>query len=422
MNAEDRRPLAGLRIVAVEQYGAGPWGTMQLADLGADVIKVEDPGVGGDVSRYVPPFQEGEDSLFFESFNRGKRSVSLDLANAEGRRVFEDLLRGADALFANVRGDVPEKIGLTYEAVAQVNPRLVCCVLSGYGRTGPRRDQGAYDHILQAGAAWMALTGEPDAPPTKSGLSLVDLSAGYVSAIAILAGVIAARRDGVGGDWDLSLFEVALSQLCYLGTWHATAGHEARRMPQSAHASIVPFQVFAGSDGHFAVACPKEKFWRRLCEAIGRLDLRDDPRCDGFAARDRNRDYVLGELRAIFGSGSCDAWVARLEEAGVPVGRVNDIPAALADPQAIARGVLAEHEHPRFGRVRQVASPLRHGDGPPEIARAPRRGEQQNEVLGEVCGYEAETIAALGRAGAFGETAPADETSTLLGGGSQVAR
>jgi crotonobetainyl-CoA:carnitine CoA-transferase CaiB-like acyl-CoA transferase len=402
MTAASARPLAGLRIIAVEQYGAGPWGTMQLADLGADVVKIEDPATGGDVSRYVPPFQAEEDSLFFESFNRGKRSVSLDLKHPDGRVVFEDLLRGADALFANVRGDVPALLGLDYASVEHVNPRLVCCVLSGYGRTGPRRAQGAYDHVMQATAGWMALTGEPDAPPTKSGLSLVDLSAGYVSAIALLAGVMAARRDGVGGDWDLSLHEVALSQLCYLATWHATGGHEARRMPLSAHPSIVPFQLFAAADGHLAVACPKEKFWRRLCVALDRPDLLDDPRCDDFHGRDANRDFVLGELGATFRSAPCAEWIARLEAAGVPAAAVNDVPGALADPQAQARGALVDYEHPRFGTVRQVASPLRHDAAPPSIARGPRRGEHQQSVLADVCGYDPARIAALCASGAFG--------------------
>jgi crotonobetainyl-CoA:carnitine CoA-transferase CaiB-like acyl-CoA transferase len=213
--------LSDVRIVSVEQYGAGPWGTMQLADLGAEVIKIEDPSVGGDVSRYVPPFQEGEDALFFEAFNRGKKSVSLDLRAPDARAVLEDLVRASDAVFSNLRGDQPDRLRLRYDDLREVNPRVVCCSLSGFGTTGPRAREGAYDYTLQGLAGWQAITGEPDGPPVKSGLSLVDFCGGYAAAVALLAGVSSARRTGEGCDLDLSLFEVALAQLNYLGTWVA---------------------------------------------------------------------------------------------------------------------------------------------------------------------------------------------------------
>ena len=286
-------PLADLRIVAVEQFGAGPWGTLQLADLGAEVIKIEDPSSDGDVGRYVPPFQEGEDSLFFETFNRNKKSVSLELRTPAGREVLEDLIRGADAVYSNLRGDGPEKLRITYEHLRDVNPRIVCCSLSGFGMTGPRAAEGGYDYVIQALAGWMSLTGEPDGPPAKSGLSLVDLSGGYVAAIALLAGVWRARRDGVGCDCDISLFETALSQLCYVGTWAATEGWVPQRMTESAHPSIVPFQAFATADGWMTVACPKQKFWERLCHVLGRADLLDDERFADFGGRDRHRDALL---------------------------------------------------------------------------------------------------------------------------------
>ena len=206
-------PLADVRVLAVEQFGAGPWATLQLADLGADVIKLEDPTVGGDVGRYVPPFQDGEDSLFFETFNRNKRSISLDLRHDRGREVLLDLVGAADVVFSNLRGDQPRRLGLMYDQLRAANPRVVCCSLSGFGMTGPRAAEGGYDYVMQGLAGWMSLTGEPDGPPTKSGLSLVDLSGGYVAAIAILAGLWRARRDGVGCDCDISLFETALAEL-----------------------------------------------------------------------------------------------------------------------------------------------------------------------------------------------------------------
>lgn len=177
------RPLEDVRIISLEQYGAGPFGSLHLADLGADVIKIEDPSVGGDVGRYVPPYNEGEDSLFFESFNRNKRSLSLDLSTPSGRAVFEDLVRTSDAVYSNLRGDVPEKIGITYDQLKHLNPAIVCCSLTGFGMTGPRSKEPGYDYILQGLAGWMSVTGDPDGPPTKSGLSLVDYSGGFVAAI-----------------------------------------------------------------------------------------------------------------------------------------------------------------------------------------------------------------------------------------------
>jgi crotonobetainyl-CoA:carnitine CoA-transferase CaiB-like acyl-CoA transferase len=261
-------PLAGLRVLAIEQYGAGPFGSSHLADLGAEVIKIEDPTSGGDVGRTVPPYQQDGDSLFFEAFNRGKKSISLDLGSPSGRAVFEELVRVSDAVYSNLRGDVPEKMGITYAQLSGVNPRIVCCSLSGYGMTGPRRSDPGYDYVVQALTGWMDITGEPDGPPTKSGLSLVDFSAGYVAALALLAGVMGARRDGIGTDCDVSLFDTAMAMLTYPGVWHLNAGFEARRMRHSAHPSIVPFQAFETADGWIVVAAPKEKFWQRFTVVI----------------------------------------------------------------------------------------------------------------------------------------------------------
>ena len=291
-------PLADIRVVAVEQFGAGPWATLQLADLGAEVIKIEDPRAGGDVGRYVPPFQEGEDSLFFETFNRNKTSVSLDLRHPDARPVLEDLVRASDAVYSNLRGDQPARLGLTYEQLKDVNPRIVCCSLSGFGMTGPRAAEGGYDFMMQGLAGWQLLTGDPDGPPTKSGISLVDLSGGYASTIALLAGLWRARRDGVGCDCDVSLFETALHELMYIGPWAATHGYVPPRRRNSAHASIVPFQNFRAADGWIVVAAAKQSFWERLCEVIGEPGLADDPRFATMAARDEHRDELVPILEA----------------------------------------------------------------------------------------------------------------------------
>jgi crotonobetainyl-CoA:carnitine CoA-transferase CaiB-like acyl-CoA transferase len=395
-------PLEGIRVLAVEQFGAGPWATLQLADLGADVIKIEDPGSGGDVGRYVPPYQSGEDSLFFETFNRGKRSLVLDLRGDEGRSVFEDLVRASQAVFSNLRGDGPAKLGLTYAALRDVNPAIVCVSLTGFGMTGPRAGEAGYDYIVQAMAGWMSLTGDPGSPPTKSGLSLVDLSGGYVAALALLAGIRRAERDGVGCDADVSLFETALSELMYVGTWAATHGYVAPRRANSAHPSIVPFQAFATSDGHITVAAAKQHFWERLCEAIGRLDLLADPRYGDFALRDANRDALVADLDDVFAARTSAHWVARLVAAGVPVARVNDVAQALEDPQTVARDALIGYGHPTLGEVRQARSPLRLSGELPEPKRAPLLGEHTDHVLHELCGYSETRISALHTAGTVG--------------------
>jgi crotonobetainyl-CoA:carnitine CoA-transferase CaiB-like acyl-CoA transferase len=317
------KPLADVRILAIEQYGAGPFGTLHLADMGAEVIKIEDPRAGGDVGRYVPPFQEGEDSLFFETFNRNKRSLSLDIVNPAGRQVFEALVPLADAVYSNLRGDVPARLRLRYDDLKHLNAAIVCCSLSGFGMTGPRHAEPAYDYILQGLAGWMGLTGEPHGPPTKTGLSLVDFSGGFVAIIALLVGIHAARRDGVGMDCDVSLFDTAMHLLSYPATWHLTAGFTPQRTAHSAHPSLVPFQNFQTADGWIVVACAKEKFWQRLTDVLGRPELALDDRFVSFAARRTHARELLTILSEVFRQQPSAYWLTRLNEAGVPSGPVN---------------------------------------------------------------------------------------------------
>jgi crotonobetainyl-CoA:carnitine CoA-transferase CaiB-like acyl-CoA transferase len=398
------RPLEDIRIIAVEQYGAGPFGSVHLADLGADVIKIEEPSTGGDVGRYVPPYADGEDSLFFETFNRGKRSVSLDLAGAGGREVFDDLVRHSDAVWSNLRGDVPAKIGMTYDQLKHINPSIVCCSLTGFGMTGPRAAQPGYDYILQGLAGWMDLTGEPGGPPAKSGLSIVDYSGGFVAAIALLAGVHAARRDGHGMDCDLSLFDTAVGMLTYPAAWHLNAGFEPVRTRYSAHPSLVPFQLFPTADGWVVVGCAKEKFWQRLVAVLD-VPALTDPRFATFAGRRIHAGDLLPLLEKTFVTRTTEAWLSVLEPAGIPSGPVNDVAAALRDPHTLARGLIVETEHPRYGTVRQVASPVRVGDQPPAYRRAPRRGEDLDYVA-SLLGYDEHRLQKLRSSGAFGEDLP----------------
>jgi crotonobetainyl-CoA:carnitine CoA-transferase CaiB-like acyl-CoA transferase len=400
------RPLGDVRIISLEQYGAGPFGSLHLADLGADVIKIEEPTTGGDVGRYVPPYTEGEDSLFFESFNRNKRSLSLDVRSPAGRTVFEDLVRGADAVYSNLRGDVPAALGIRYDDLKHLNPAIVCCSLTGFGMTGPRASQPGYDYVLQGLAGWMSITGEPDGPPTKSGLSLVDFSGGLVAAMSLLAGVHSARRDGVGLDCDVSLYDTAISMLTYPAAWHLNAGYTPARTHHSAHPSLVPFQAFEAEDGWIVVGCAKEKFWRSLVQALDLPELADDPRFRTFADRQRHADDLLPVLAAQFRHRTVADCLAPLYEARVPCGPVNDVEAALQEEQTAARGMIVETEHPRYGTLRTIASPVRVGDEAMAHRRAPNRNEDADAVLAEL-GYAADHIERLRAEGAFGRgTAP----------------
>ncbi|ROO86536.1 crotonobetainyl-CoA:carnitine CoA-transferase CaiB-like acyl-CoA transferase [Actinocorallia herbida] len=398
------KPLEDVRIISLEQYGAGPFGSLHLADQGAEIIKIEDPRTGGDVGRYVPPYAEDEDSIFYETFNRNKKSISLDMSTPAGRAVFEDLVRGADAVYSNLRGDVPKKLRITYDDLKHVNPKIVCCSLTGFGMTGPRAAQPGYDYILQGLAGWMDLTGEPDGPPAKSGLSLVDYTGGYVAALSLLTALHAARRDGVGMDCDVSLYDTAVSMLTYPGTWHLNAGFTPVRTRHSAHPSLVPFQAFEAADGWIVVGCAKQKFWERLTVVIGRPDLAEDPRFAAFADRQRNAGILLPELEKILATRTVAEWLAPMTAAAIPCGPINDVSQALAEEHTLARDLIVETEHPRYGTLKNLASPVRVGAQQPEYVRAPQRGEHQDEVLSGL-GYSAERIAALTGEGAFGTPA-----------------
>ncbi|TQM66436.1 crotonobetainyl-CoA:carnitine CoA-transferase CaiB-like acyl-CoA transferase [Actinomadura hallensis] len=408
------KPLEDVRIIAIEQYGAGPFGSVHLADLGAEVIKIEEPRSGGDVGRYVPPYGEGEDSLFFETFNRNKRSLSLDLSTDAGRRVFEDLVKVSDVVYSNLRGDVPKKIGITYDDLKHLNPAIVCCSLTGFGMTGPRSKEPGYDYVLQGLAGWMDLTGEPDGPPTKSGLSLVDYSGGFVAAISLLAGLHAARRDGVGMDCDVSLYDTAIGLLTYPAVWHLNEGFTPERTRHSAHPSLVPFQAFQASDGWFIVGCAKEKFWTRLASVIGHPEWAEPESGFGsFADRRRNKDKLIPLLEEIFRKRTVDEWLEDLYAASIPCGPINNVEQAMNEEHTRARGLRVKTEHPRFGTVEQLASPVRVGSEPPEYRRAPRRNEDFDLVVREIVGYDDATVEELRAGGAFGDApfgddAPAD--------------
>jgi crotonobetainyl-CoA:carnitine CoA-transferase CaiB-like acyl-CoA transferase len=317
--------------------------------------------------------------------------------------VFEDLVKVSDAVFSNLRGHQPAKLALRYQDLEGVNPRIVCCSLSGFGMSGPRRTEGAYDYTVQGLAGWQSVTGGPEEPPIKSGLSLADFCGGYVAAIAILAGVWSARRDGRGTDIDLSLFETALAQLTYIGTWVASRGYVPERKRNSAHQTMVPFQNFETADGWLVVACPKQPLWERLCRVIGQPQLLEDERYRTFALRDQNREELLGKVEAIFRSRGTVEWLQELSSAGIPCAPVNTVAEALADGHVAARKALVEVDHPVLGTVRQVASPIRLDGFTPPASRAPFRGEDTTAVLRDICGYSETTLAQLASDGVFGD-------------------
>jgi crotonobetainyl-CoA:carnitine CoA-transferase CaiB-like acyl-CoA transferase len=396
-----RPPLDGVRILAVSQFGAGPFGTQMLADLGADIIKIEDPGVGGDSARYVPPFQGEADSPYFQSFNRGKRSVSINLRHPDGRAVFHDLVRVSDAVFNNARGDLPDKLGLTYDLLKEINPRVVCCSLTGYGRTGPRAAEPAFDYLVQGYAGYMAVTGEPDGPPGKCGVSVIDFAGGYAAMVGLMVGLFDAQRTGVGRDVDIALLDTAVSMLSYFAVWTLNHDWIAERTRSSAHQTLVPAQNFPTRDGWIVIFCNKDKFWRDLVETLGAPELAEDARFRTFGDRFAHKDALLPLLQARFATRTTEEWLDRLR-GRVPCAPVNDVRQALADPQVLARDMIVEVEHPDFGTLREVRSPVRTEGEIRHPARAPRLGEHTDQILREVLSYSDSTIARLRATGVIG--------------------
>ena len=386
-------PLAGYRILSAEQYGAGPYGTMFLAQLGAEVIKIEPPR-GGDTARAVGPhFLRKGESLYFQSFNLNKKSLTLDLKQPEGERIFRELAAGAHAAVNNMRGDIPEKLGLTYDALKEVNPAIVCAHLSAYGRDNERAAWPGYDYLMQAEAGFMALTGEPDAPPARFGLSMVDFMTGTMMSIGLLSALIDAERSGVGRDVDVDLLSAAVHQTSYPGIWYLNEGDVTQRTPRSAHPSVTPSQLFRAQDGWVFVMAQLPKFWTILTSRIGRAELAEDPRFVSPADRLNNRHALTEVLDAHFSTAPVSHWVELL--AGhVPVAPVNELDQAMDSAFLARTGMVQAAPHPDRSDMRVLSSPIRLDGERLPVRAAPLLGADSDDILASL-GYDEGSVARL---------------------------
>jgi len=307
---DDLKPLAGIRVLTLEQFASAPYGSMFLADLGAEVIKVENAATGGDAARYAGPYPLGPaDSEYFQGWNFNKRSVALDLSSEDGRRAFEHLVGGAQAVMNNLRGDVPGKLGLDYAHLSAINPAIVCLHISAYGRDNERASRPGYDYLMQAEAGLMSLTGEPDRAPARFGTSTIDYMSGLTGVVGLLACLMRAGQTGRGCDVDVSLFDVALHQLNYVATWYLNEGHVSTRAERSAHFSVGPVQTYPTADGWVYVMCMTDKFWNALVQGLERHDLRTEPQFATPELRCRHRHALSVQLDAEFAKHSTEHWL-----------------------------------------------------------------------------------------------------------------
>ncbi len=393
------RPLTGLRILAFEQYGAGPFGTQHLADLGAEVIKVEPAGTSGDYLRALGPYflcgeqTDSASSLFFQALNRNKKSITLDLLSAEGREVLHRLVASADATADNLRGDVPEKLKLTFEHLKAAKPSIVCAHCSAYGRDGPRKAWPGYDYLMQAETGYFQLCGEPDAAPARFGLSVVDYMAGQSMALGLVSSVMNARQTGIGRDIDVNLFDTALFNLSYLAAWALNSDYQPARAPRSAHPSLVPCQLYKTSDGWIYLMCNKESFWQTLCKLMDRPDLAEDERFATFPGRFEHRDLLTDLLDEALSIRTTAVWLERFAGT-IPAAPILSPREALENSFLDGRECIQSLAHQDGQRFDVLSSPIDTGDGRSDDRAAPQLGEHTDNVLAGI-GYSHSEIREL---------------------------
>lgn len=397
--------LTGIRVLDLSRILAGPWCTQNLADLGADVIKIERPRVGDDTRAWGPPFlkdgngQDTEESAYYLSANRNKRSVEADMATPAGAALIRELAAASDILVENFKVGGLAKYGLDYDSLKQINPRLIYCSVTGFGQDGPYAQHPGYDFMIQGMGGLMSITGErddlPGGGPQKAGVAVTDIITGMYATVAILAALQERHNSGLGQHLDIALLDSHVALLANQNSNYFNSGVAPQRAG-NAHQNVVPYQVFAASDGHLIVATGNESQYRAYCRAIGAPELGDDPRFATNRMRLANRELLVGLLTEIMRQGKRDDWIARLEAVGVPCGPINDIAQAQAHPQAQARQLRRDMPHPAGGVAAVTASPLRLSASPVEYRRAPPLlGEHTEEVLREVLGKTPEAIAAF---------------------------
>ena len=380
----NNRPLEGLRVFTFEQFGAGPYCTMFFADLGAEVIKVEDPNRGGDVSRKVGPVMLGEnDSEYFQSWGANKKSITLDIKSPQGREEWLELVKTADAVVNNLRGDQPEKLGLEYKTLSAVNPALVCLHISAYGRENERRNWPGYDYLMQAEAGLMSLTGDPDHHPTRFGSSMIDFLTGTTGAVGLLASLLRAKMTQKGADVDVCLFDVALHQLSYMGHWYLNGGVVPQRMARSAHPSIAPVQTFPTKDGWIYVMCMTDKFWDALISIIGAPELAQDPRFKTGIERGKHRQALSDILDTYFQKKTSAEWIDNF--AGIlPAAPIYDVPTALANPHVQEVKMVQDVPHPERPERKMLAQPIKINGARASLQVCPPLGGNNDEILGPI--------------------------------------
>ena len=382
-------PLSGVRIVAFEQYGAGPFGTQYLADLGAEVIKVEPAGTSGDYLRAIGPyFIDGEDrnsasSIFFQALNRNKKSITLDVLSDDGKKILQRLVENSDAVSNNLRGDVPEKLGITYDQLKQYNKAIVSAHCSAYGREGPRKNWPGYDYLMQAEAGYFSLTGEPDGPPSRFGLSVVDYMSGLTMSFGLVSAILSARSTGVGRDVDVNLFDTAMFNQSYMAAWTLNTDFESERLERSAHPILVPCQLYKTKDGWIFLMCNKESFWPILCKKIGRDDLIKESKFVDFSSRQKNRDEITKILDAELMKKNTAEW---LEVFGgiVPAAPILNLKESLENPFLKNRQNIQHLKTKRGVNISLLKTPVHFSNTDFEDKTAPELGEDTNIVLEEI--------------------------------------
>ena len=392
--------LDGVRVLDLTRALAGPYCTMMLGDYGADVVKIEIPGVGDDTRRWAPPFI-GEESAYFLSINRNKRSMTLNLRHDHGKKIFMELAVGADVIVENFTPGVVNRLGIDYESVKAVNPRVVYCAISGFGQTGPYRNKSAYDQVMQGIGGIMSLTGEPDRPPTKMGIALTDIGAGMLAAYGIMSALFHRERHGMeeGQYIDISMLDLQVAWLTYMGGYYFATGQNPQKVG-AAHLTLVPYQAFMCQDGNYInVAVGSVRLWDRFCKAMDREDLLSDPDYAGNGDRVRNRSKLVPLLQQEFLKKPVAAWVRQIEDGGVPCGPINELSHVFADPQVLSRNMLVEIPHPTLGRIKQTGIPIKFSKTEGSVERHP-------PLLGE---HTQELLAQLGYSGADVERLKAEE-------------